>query len=207
MPADFEKQSYWHERFTTEASFEWLMPSETFTSILEPYLARFGKTARILQLGSGTSDLHNQLRERGFHDITNADYEPLAIERGRALEKQAFGDVVMKYVVADATQLGCEDLPGKFDLVVDKSTVDAVSCGGEPALLRMTLGIRERLANGGFWISLSYSSLRFEIEHLPFQVEVIAKVPTPKNNPNEPDVFHWCYLLRPSVDLPFALTA
>ncbi|RYO80780.1 hypothetical protein DL766_002674 [Monosporascus sp. MC13-8B] len=197
MPADFEKQSYWHERFTTETSFEWLMPSETFTSILEPYLARLGKTARILHLGSGTSDLQNQLRGRGFQDITNADYEPLALERGRALEKQAFGGVVTKYVVADVTRLGCEDLPGKFDLVVDKSTVDAVSCGGESALLQMALGIRERLVDGGFWVSLSYSSLRFEIERLPFQVEVAAKVPTPKNNPNEPGVFHWCYLLRP----------
>lgn len=197
MPADFEKQSYWHERFSSETSFEWLVPSDTFTSMLEPYLAQLGKTARILQLGFGTSDLQNHLRSRGFRDVTNVDYEPLAIDRGVDHEKQAFGDVVMKYAVADVTQLSHERLSGKFDLIVDKSTADAVSCGGDSILLRMASGIRERLAKGGVWVSLSYSASRFDVGDLPFQVEVVAKVPTPKLKPNEPDVFHWCYLLRP----------
>ncbi|KAK7751230.1 hypothetical protein SLS62_006775 [Diatrype stigma] len=198
MPADFEKQSYWHERFSSETSFEWLVPSDTFTSMLEPYLARLGKTARILQLGFGTSDLQNHLRSRGFRDVTNVDYEPLAIDRGVDHEKQAFGDVVMKYAVADVTQLSRERLSGKFDLIVDKSTVDAVACGGDSILLRMASGIRERLAEGGVWVSLSFSSSRFDVGGLPFQVEVIAKVPTPKLKPNDPDIFHWCYLLRPA---------
>lgn len=198
MPADFEKQSYWHDRFVSETAFEWLVPSDTFTSILEPHLSQLRKTARILQLGFGTSDLQNHLRSRGFCDVTNVDYEPLAIDRGRDHETQAFGDVVMKYAVADVTQLSRERLSGTFDLIVDKSTVDAVACGGTSLLLRMALGIRERLSEGGVWVSLSYSSCRFDVEGLPFQVEVIAKVPTPKLNPNDPDIFYWCYMLRPT---------
>ena len=199
MPKDFEKQSYWHKRFSTETSFEWLVSSDTFMSILEPYLARLEKTARILQLGSGTSDVQNHLRSRGFCDVTNIDYEPLAMDRGRDIERQAFGDVVTKYVVADVTQLGqAEDLPGKFGLIIDKSTVDAVACGEASGFQGMVAGIKERLAEGGVWISLSFSSDRFHGGQLPFEVEVIAKVPTPKLKPSDPDIFYWCYLLRPT---------
>ncbi|KAI0196769.1 hypothetical protein EV127DRAFT_417607 [Xylaria flabelliformis] len=38
-----------------------------------------------------------------------------------------------------------------FGLVVDKSTVDAVSCGGEAAVLEMASGVRECLAPEGLW--------------------------------------------------------
>ncbi|OTB18760.1 hypothetical protein K445DRAFT_19366 [Daldinia sp. EC12] len=202
MPADFEKQSYWHERFLSETSFEWLVSSESFMSIIEPYLSKYSLThedsPRILNLGSGTSDLQNSLRSRGYLNITNVDYEPLAIERGRQLEQTAFGDVRTKYVVADATQLTCDlSQDQKFDIVVDKSTVDAISCGGTTAFLRMASSVRQCLADGGIWISLSYSSSRFAIEQLPFGVEVIAKIPTPKFRENDPEIYYYCYLLRP----------
>ncbi|KAH9990457.1 S-adenosyl-L-methionine-dependent methyltransferase [Xylariaceae sp. FL0662B] len=201
MPADFEKQSYWHDRFTSETSFEWLESSESFMAILEPYLRSLSnreRPLRILHLGSGTSDLQNHFRSRGYLDVTNVDYEPLAIERGQQREKATFDNIQMKYVVADVTQLSYGLQRGRtFDVVVDKSTVDAVSCGGETAFLRMAYQVRQCLANDGLWVSLSYSSQRFHIESLPFEVEVIAKIPTPKLHTNDPDVFHWCYLLRP----------
>ncbi|OTB07881.1 hypothetical protein M426DRAFT_317780 [Hypoxylon sp. CI-4A] len=203
MPADFEKQSYWHERFVSETSFEWLASSDLFMSIIEPYLPPPSHDSddnqpQILQLGCGTSDLQNHFRLQGYLDVTNVDYEPLAIERGKQLEKAAFGDVRMKYAVADATQLRNDLNRGrKFDVVVDKSTVDAVSCGGTTSLLRMAAGVKRSLAKGGIWISLSYSSSRFDFDDLPFDVEVIAKIPAPKFRASDPDVYHHCYLLRP----------
>ncbi|KAI0119001.1 hypothetical protein F4814DRAFT_223223 [Daldinia grandis] len=203
MTADFEKQSYWHERFSSETSFEWLTSSESFMSIIEPYLSTPSHTyehaPRILHLGSGTSDLHNCFRSRGYLNVTNVDYEPLAIERGRQLEQVAFGDVRTKYIVADVTQLACDfSHDQRFDIVVDKSTVDAVSCGGNTALLRMASGLRKYLAaDNGIWISLSYSSVRFDIEQLPFGAEVIAKIPTPKLKESDPAIYYYCYLLRP----------
>jgi len=133
--------------------------------------------------------------------VLNVDYEPLAAERGRELERRAFGDVRMRYAVADATQLasGTDGVrPGaRFDLVVDKSTVDAVSCAGHEAFARMARGVRQRLADGAAWISLSYSAQRFDDEDLPFDVEVIARVPAPKLSPTDPDIYHWCYLMTP----------
>ncbi|GFP54171.1 hypothetical protein ACSS6W_001841 [Trichoderma asperelloides] len=202
MPVPFDKQAYWHDRFSTETSFEWLLGSAEFMSIIKPILTSLEpSSARILHIGSGTSDLQNYFRHLGFLDVTNVDYEPLAADRGRELEKQAFGDVKMKYAMADATQLHLSDDSGdqgcKFDLVVDKSTVDAISCGGEDQVLQMASCIEEHLAPGAVWISLSYSASRFDIEGLPFDVQVLAKVPTPKIKATDPDIFHWCYLLRP----------
>ncbi|KAF4464027.1 methyltransferase 13 [Fusarium albosuccineum] len=200
MPADFDKQSYWHKRFATEKAFEWLLPSADFMPLVEPVLKRLDPaTARILHIGFGTSDLQNHFRSRGFRNVLNVDYEPLAIERGRDLETQAFGDVQMRYAVQDATQLALKE---QFDLIIDKSTVDAISCAGETPLRRMMAGIRSRLADGAVWVSLSYSDTRFNLDDLPFDVEVLAKVPTRKLLPSDPDIYHWCYLLRPKCDTP-----
>ncbi|KAI0117941.1 S-adenosyl-L-methionine-dependent methyltransferase [Nemania sp. FL0031] len=197
MTADFEKQSYWHDRFKTEEAFEWLVTSYRFMHYLKPYLSE-SKSQRILHLGSGTSDLHTYLRWKGYDDVTNVDYEPLALERGQDLEAKAFNNIMKhKYVVADVTKLDGKLAPGAFDLVLDKSTADSVSCAGEAAVRDMAKGVRQCLALGGVWISLSYSATRFRIADLPFEVSVIEKILFPKEKETEPDVFYWCYLLRP----------
>lgn len=98
--AHYDEQQYWQNRFSTETQFEWLAPSVAFMEILEPHLQRLTPSSRILHLGFGTSDLQNHLRARGFLDVTNVDYEPLAIERGMQHEQAAFGDIVMKYAGA-----------------------------------------------------------------------------------------------------------
>ncbi|KAI1183275.1 hypothetical protein F5B17DRAFT_434793 [Nemania serpens] len=177
MPPDFEKQSYWHERFASETCFEWLVPSSTFMPLIAPYLSA-SASQRILNLGSGTSDLHTHFRARGYHDVTNVDNEPRALERGREIEERVFGNARTHYAVADGT-------------------ADAVSCGREAAVRDMAWGVRECLIADGVWISLSYSATRFELKGLPFDVRVVGKILTPKARPTEPDVFYWCYLLRP----------
>ncbi|PTB67579.1 hyoothetical protein [Trichoderma citrinoviride] len=208
MPADFDQQTYWHQRFSAETSFEWLLSSTDFVAILKPLLSNLDRTStRILNVGCGTSDLHNHFRRLGFLDVTNVDYEPLAIERGQQLERQAFGDVKTKYAVADATNPAImnekKKKKQKFNLVVDKSTVDAISCGGEEQVRRMARCVRECLADddddggGAVWVSLSYSAARFDLEGLPFAVEVLDKVLTAKKEVTDPDIYHWCYLLRP----------
>ncbi|KAL2759782.1 hypothetical protein ACRALDRAFT_1060221 [Sodiomyces alcalophilus JCM 7366] len=196
---DFEKQSYWHERFSHEEAFEWLVSSSDFLAVIDPLLPKPPETVRILQLGFGTSDLHTHLRRRGYEDVTNVDYEPLAIKRGKDCEERAFGDVRMKYVVADVTRLE-ED--AVYDIVIDKSTVDAVSCGGGEAFHLMAEGVRRCLKPGGIWISLSLSALRFSAGDLPFEVSVFHRFPTPKLKPYDPDIFNFCYLLRPRPASP-----
>ncbi|EAQ93889.1 hypothetical protein CHGG_02124 [Chaetomium globosum CBS 148.51] len=198
MPSQFEKQSYWQRRFASETSFEWLTSSATFMETISPYLERLPGSIKILHLGSGTSDLHIHLRQRGFSDVTNIDYEPLALERGQQLENDRFGNVRTKYAVADATRL---ELGEEYGLIIDKSTADAIACGEDSAVFSMAEGVCRSLDDNGFWISLSYSPWRFEHVQSLFNVEVISKLPTPKHKLNDPDIFHYCYLLRPREQL------
>ncbi|KAB5532671.1 S-adenosyl-L-methionine-dependent methyltransferase [Coniochaeta sp. 2T2.1] len=194
MPPNFESQNYWHDRFSTETAFEWLTDSSTFLEIIEPFLDRLDRSARLLHLGCGTSDLHNHLRARGFLNVTNVDYEPLALKRGRELEQASFGDVRTTYELADATHL---QLGERYDLIIDKGTADAISCGDGDSVLRMAQGVKKHLAAGGFWISMSYSSSRFDVEGLPLAADVMARIPVPKLRDTDPDIYHWCFLLRP----------
>jgi hypothetical protein len=197
MAVDFEKQSYWHDRFATETSFEWLLPSSRFMGLIEPYISHLNTRSQILQIGSGTSDLQNHFRSRGILKVTNIDYEPLATEHGQNLEREAFGNVKMRYAVADATSLSPEQ-QGRYDLVVDKSTCDAIACGGDEATRKMLEGTRQCLADGGSYIALSLSSQRFDMDNIPFDVQIIAQVPVPKVRPTDPETYHYCYLLRPT---------
>ncbi len=195
MP-DYETQEYWHARFESESAFEWLVPSRVFIDILDSYLQSLPRDTSILQLGLGTSDLHVHLRKKGFTSITNIDFEPLAIERGQQLEMDVFGDIRMKYLVADATRL--DNLDGQFQLVIDKSTADAIGCSEEGAVLSMTKAVARNLTPNGVWVSLSFSAWRFDFEtgKMPLAVETISKIATPKRKQHDPDIFFYCYMLR-----------
>jgi hypothetical protein len=193
MPPAFDRQDYWQTRFTEESSFEWLLASDAFLDILKPHLRALPPDAPILQLGSGTSNMHLQLRAMGFTDITNIDYAPLALEKGKAAERAEFGDVRSTYAVADALKL---HLGRKYAIAIDKSTADSIACGGEDALLLLSRGVKRHLSDGGKWISLSYSMSRFDDPGIPLDISLLCKVPVKKVKETEPDVFLHCYLLQ-----------
>lgn len=49
-------------------------------------------SAAPLGLLSKPADPKSRLRARGYHDVTNVDYEPRALDRGREIERGAFGN-------------------------------------------------------------------------------------------------------------------
>lgn len=188
----FHDVSYWRTRFTDERAFEWLISSDKFVTTIQPYLLT-GKF--VLNLGSGTSDLHNYMRRAGCQ-VTNVDFEASALEHGMFLEKAVFGEVLTEYIVADVTAL--PTFPTSFDVIVDKSTSDAVSCAGDDALVRMIRSVKSVLADTGVWICCSYSEQRFSsISQSNFSIAVLEKIPRPKANQHEPELFTWIYLLKP----------
>ena len=82
----------------------------------------------------------------------------------------------MSYVVVDATELDPHEL--KCALVIDKGTADAIACNGDEAVMSLAKAVQSCLTEDGMWISLSYSSLRFDLEQMPLDVEVASKIPT-----------------------------
>ncbi|BFZ53766.1 hypothetical protein PYCC9005_000797 [Savitreella phatthalungensis] len=192
--ADFHRKSYWEQRFDREQAFDWLVSSEQiFLSVkhlLQPQ-------SRVLHLGSGTSNLHVCLRHDGHLDVRNVDFAQKALDHGRQMELLEFGDVLHHYSQADVTRLPA-NWTGTVDVVIDKSTADAVSCAGDDAVLAMAREVSRVLSSQGIWICCSYSCSRFDLsDELPFSVMTLKKFQLPKSEPNEPDIFHYCYLLNP----------
>ena len=71
----------------------------------------------------------------------------------------------MKWEVMDCRELKYEN--DQFDLIIDKSTIDAMLCG-EEAYLSVLLMMRECqrvLKTGGFYVAISYGAPEKRINH------------------------------------------
>ncbi|TBU34769.1 hypothetical protein BD311DRAFT_294473 [Dichomitus squalens] len=218
MPPDYELQSYWKARFENESDFEWLGDgSDTILPHLRAHLtdprvsARSSpsRPARLLHIGAGTSSLSERIREL-YHDvygaqvderaIVNTDFAENLVAREREKAEAAFAvgrsRTGMQWVCANLLKWGeleaalqPEEERHTFDLVVDKSTSDAISCGEDvsysnpdpsihPALneilaaqggKKISISPVELLAvhlaslvrPGGLWVGLTFSPHRF----------------------------------------------
>ncbi|NIM94391.1 MAG: methyltransferase domain-containing protein [Anaerolineales bacterium] len=77
---------------------------------------------RAIDLGSGTASNCIFLAQHGF-DVTGVDYAPAAIDKGRAMAREA--GVEVEFIVDDLTDL--QHVQGTFDLLVDYGTLDDLS--------------------------------------------------------------------------------
>ncbi|KAF8591682.1 hypothetical protein K439DRAFT_1326399 [Ramaria rubella] len=148
--ADFSSRAYWDRRFASESAFEWLQPSSAILPTVKTELkAQHRNDVAILHLGSGSSDLSNQLRRMVQDDIgcptrkpliLNVDFSVTAIEIGRHREREEFGDDMngdMRWAVVDLLDWVSfkrtyeENGNEPFDLIVEKSCTDALACGSD----------------------------------------------------------------------------
>ncbi|KAJ3066777.1 hypothetical protein HDU98_009965 [Podochytrium sp. JEL0797] len=198
---DFSSKSFWDSRFEDETNFEWLTGADTLAQHVASLLAtqqHFNRdTTTLLHIGSGTSTLSNSLRSLLVPNylsspalITNLDYSPLAVQKGKEIERDQFESIQMRWCVADL--LNWESLQEslraihptaefiKYSMIVEKSCADAISCGHN-VISSSPLQIPEsnarncvaptvalafhlaRVTNAGArWIALSYSKYRFD---------------------------------------------
>eukprot|EP01096_Ripella_sp_DP13-Kostka_P018224 TRINITY_DN9785_c0_g1_i1.p1 TRINITY_DN9785_c0_g1~~TRINITY_DN9785_c0_g1_i1.p1 ORF type:complete len:228 (+),score=84.72 TRINITY_DN9785_c0_g1_i1:101-784(+) len=163
---EYASKAYWEKRFGTENAFEWLQGfdaiSGPLTGLLEEKSTEAGKTReqlRILVIGCGTSSLSASLYDVGWKSITNVDFSEVLIEKMR--ETHAQERPLMRWIAADCRDMNSIE-SGSFDVVLDKATLDAISCGGEEAVRRTTDEVWRVLEAGGLFLLLSYSRFRME---------------------------------------------
>jgi hypothetical protein len=138
----FGDLEYWNKRFTKEDSFEWLAD---FT-VLEPWLERAiaeesGSNGRpqVLHIGCGSSALSMQLRDLvdSPQQIHNVDYSGVIIEKNRQHEYEILCSSEAKRELCRWSTLDLLSAPqvldfegsGEgYDVIIDKSTSDAISC-------------------------------------------------------------------------------
>ncbi|KAJ8107037.1 hypothetical protein OPT61_g9143 [Boeremia exigua] len=197
---EFGSQDYWDQRFTTNTvPFDWLTAPEALDPVIAEALSVLSEeTPQILHIGCGSSLLSQHLKTlvKNPQQVHNVDYSKVVIdaERKRELESSA-GDV------SACTRWDAVDLldyasltkicgRGKYSVVVDKSTSDAISCA-EDVVCRLPYAVtlKQHTTNGlvdvepkeipvhplhlmavhlalitkpsARWVSLSYSSERY----------------------------------------------
>lgn len=195
----FGDVEYWDNRFAKEEHFDWLSDY----AVLEPWLRRtiaersVGEKPQVLHIGCGSSAVSTHLKKlvKSPNQIHNVDYSSVVIERNRQREPRLLDSSgpteSSRWSTLDllsASQiLGFGASDEKYDVIIDKSTSDAISCAddvtvGVPYQIRsssttqlatvtttrtvfpldlLALHLAYLASSGCQWIVLSYSSSRF----------------------------------------------
>ena len=160
----FGDLKYWEKRYkeSNEETFDWL---ENYTS-LKKYLVKYltDKDMHILVIGCGNARFSEDLYDDGFQNIVNNDISPAVIKHMTA--RNAESRPKMKWVVMDVTEMNSlED--NTFDLVIDKSTIDTLSCG-DNSNIKVAMMLKESLRVlkvGGVNFTIALGKLKDRLPH------------------------------------------
>ncbi len=110
-----DRKTHWEEVHRTKAPGKrsWFAPRPA-TSLSLIDAAGIGPSARVIDVGGGTSRLVDELVSRGFKHLTLLDIAPTALDEARS----RLGDAPVTYVEGDITKL---ELPGPFELWHDRA--------------------------------------------------------------------------------------
>jgi SAM-dependent methyltransferase len=147
---------YWDEHYREQEgeTFDWLEGYEMLKEVLQPLLS--SQDATILVLGCGNAGFSSALYDDGYRFIVNIDISPVVIEQ---MKKRHVSRPEMVFSVMDVRKL--EFPSNSFDLVVDKSTMDALLCSDSNAFLcvaQMTREVQRVLKLGGHYLCISYGN-------------------------------------------------
>lgn len=107
---------YWNERYTKEEMYDWLGDYNVFKDLINKYVE---KSAKILMVGCGNSQLSQQMYQDGYQNIISTDISKVCIEN----QQKAFPHLTWQ--VADLMNL--ENFQNEtFDVVIEKATLDAL---------------------------------------------------------------------------------
>uniref|UniRef100_A0A7S1B136 Methyltransferase type 11 domain-containing protein n=1 Tax=Noctiluca scintillans TaxID=2966 RepID=A0A7S1B136_NOCSC len=159
--AQYGKTEYWEERYTRDPEpFDWYQRwaglKDTFAEYVQPH-------QNILMLGAGNSRLSEEMYEENYHNITNIDISPVCV---KAMQEKYRDKSGMSYQQMDARAM---DLPdGRFDVVIDKATLDSVLCGeGSTHNAQKMLTEVSRVLNGkGVYLAVSHGQPSYRMTYL-----------------------------------------
>lgn len=107
-----------------------------------------------LNLGCGNSIMCEDMYDDGYKEIYNMDISQICIEQMISRNEKRRPE--MKWETMDCRDLHYSD--EFFDMVIDKSTIDALLCGNY-AYLNVAIMLKECqrvLKTGGYYVAISY---------------------------------------------------
>jgi len=171
--SEYASSDYWNTRYRTKTQ-----PDEWYEgfSTLKPFLKKhIQKTFLCLDLGCGDSSIQDSLREEGY-EIMALDISTVILERLASPKREM--------VCADAFRLPF--LNGMFDVILDKGTLDSISCDKSRSLSPFFQEIQRILRPNGKYIcitpwnaakrmpQLNQLGCRIEHEVLPMSLQTLA---------------------------------
>lgn len=108
--------------------------------------------------------MSSDMYDSGYHFIENIDISEVCIEQMIHMNRDRR---LMKWKVADALNMP-EFKDESFDVVIEKSTLDAILCGDKSFLnaAKMLKEVQRILKTGGLYIIISYGSPENRLFHL-----------------------------------------
>ena len=124
MP-NYGEKKYWVDRYESQKgkTFDWLEDYETIKPMI--YDIRIKKNAYVLNVGCGNSEFSEKMYNDGFINNYNIDICPNVINYMKERNKGKEGLIYKEMDARDMKDFKDET----FDLVIDKSTIDALLCG------------------------------------------------------------------------------
>lgn len=124
--SNYARKNYWEDRFEkTDGYFDWYVGWRELQAIVKNLIS---KESKILMVGCGNSKLSENMYSEDYFNITNIDISGIVIKKMNE-EKDNKNMEKMIYLEMDATSMTFED--NSFDFVLDKGTLDALTCGSE----------------------------------------------------------------------------
>jgi hypothetical protein len=228
----FSDVEYWDQRFHDNTnSFDWLLPESCFDEQILSFQERYdaSRPLQVLHIGSGTSMLSFHLPKILTPGSVshNVDFSREGVEWGKNMETKidAKGQPRAKLEWHQASLLSLSSLlscsqPRSINLVVDKSTSDAIACGPDVQLSLpyfakdtevrlptnvhplhiLALDLAVVAVPGARWLSLSYSKERF-----PFVPTLFAPHPAPLPDGVPDPARFWKFIERKEIQTEEAL--
>ena len=188
---DYGKATYWDDRYEIEKEentyYDWLANWEDIKPIMEtqvmkdlykpqkthggdriiyrPQDAPKGKS-KILNIGCGNSQMTEEMYDEGYTDITNIDISAFCIEQMKAINLES--RPLMKWLTMDCTKMD-EFSDNSFDIIIDKSTIDALLCDHDTPFVTVAKSLYEMqrvLKPSGYLITISFGPPEHRVFHL-----------------------------------------
>ena len=194
MP-NYGDKKYWIERYDEQngTTFDWLEDYESIKPILDNLGIK--KDSRILNVGCGNSEFSEKMYDEGFNHNYNIDICQNVIDFMKSRNKDKKGLHFDVMYVCDMTYKN-----ETFDLIVDKSTIDALLCGDHSFMIvaKMLKEISRVLKTGGYYVIISYGKpesrmIHLERDHLAFETQIYT---IKRQEEDEPEKIHYVYICK-----------
>ena len=194
MP-NYGDKNYWIKRYDEQngTTFDWLEDYESIKPILKNL--EINKECRILNVGCGNSEFSEKMYDEGFTHNYNIDICKNVIDFMRERNKDKKG---LHFDVMDVCEMAYKN--ETFDLIIDKSTIDALLCGDHSFMIvaKMLKEISRVLKTGGYYVLISYGKpesrmIHLEREHLAFETQIYT---IKRQEEGEQEKIHYVYICK-----------